>query len=55
MREEAYRDALSQKHAEIDRIIAQESLRPHPDDAKINELKRRKLQLKDKLRTLQPH
>lgn len=44
--------ALETKHATLDRRIADESGRPHPDSAIIADLKRQKLRLKEELTNL---
>ncbi|MGD9885188.1 MAG: YdcH family protein, partial [Reyranella sp.] len=48
-------DSLKAKHADLDRLIAEEEGRPHPDDARITELKRQKLRIKDEIVQLIPH
>lgn len=55
MNVQAHVETLTRKHAEIESIIAQENARPNPDLVRISELKRRKLDLKDKLSQLQHH
>jgi hypothetical protein len=40
---------LQAKHAQIEETIRQETLRPAPDELKLNKLKKDKLQLKEKL------
>ena len=42
-------DALEQKHAELAALIDEEEHRPHPDDIRLHELKKAKLQVKDEL------
>lgn len=42
-----HRDALTNRHAQIENRIAAESQRPVPDTVLITELKREKLRLKD--------
>lgn len=42
-------DALNQKHAEIEDIIAREELRPQPDALRLMHLKKKKLRLKEEL------
>ncbi len=42
-------DSLSDKHANLERAIEEENLRPHPDDVRISELKREKLRIKDEI------
>ena len=42
-------DLLNDKHATLERAIEKESLRPHPDDNRLSELKREKLRIKDEI------
>jgi hypothetical protein len=42
-------DSLNDKHATLERAIEEESLRPHPDDIRLSELKREKLRIKDEI------
>ncbi len=42
-------DSLNDKHATRERAIDEESLRPHPDDIRLSELKREKLRIKDEI------
>ncbi|MBB4210298.1 hypothetical protein CCR85_09545 [Rhodothalassium salexigens] len=51
----AHMESLRTKHQQIDRALARETARPMPDDAKIAELKRQKLKLKDTLSRLTTH
>ena len=44
-----HQTALETKHATLDRRIAEETGRPHPDTAAIADLKRRKLRIKEEL------
>lgn len=48
-------DALKAKHADLDRLIAEEESRPRPDEARITELKRQKLRIKDEIVHLAHH
>ena len=48
---QAYRESLAQKHATLEQEISSEERRPHPDDIRIASMKKRKLRLKDELRT----
>ena len=48
----AHVSALAEKHAELERIIAQELARPLPDQIRLAELKKQKLRLKEELETL---
>jgi hypothetical protein len=45
-------ESLKEKHQSLEQAIAQESLRPHPDDDTICSLKKRKLLLKDQIARL---
>ena len=45
--------ALRVKHAELDKLIAEENERPHPDDLKINEYKKQKLRFKDEIEQIE--
>lgn len=49
MGQDAWTDALKAKHAEIETILAEEERRPFPDFAMVQELKKRKLKVKDEL------
>ena len=49
MGQEARCDALKAKHAEIEFILSEEERRPSPDTAMVQELKKRKLRVKDEL------
>jgi hypothetical protein len=42
-------EALRERHATVDAAISKENQRPHPDEIRINELKREKLRLKDQI------
>ena len=44
--------ALQNKHAGLERRIAEERARPSPDDVLLKELKRRKLKIKEELASL---
>ncbi len=50
MGQDARTDALKAKHAEIEHILIEEERRPFPDFAMVQELKKRKLMVKDELR-----
>jgi hypothetical protein len=41
--------ALEARHAGLERLIAEESRRPHPDETRIAQLKKEKLRIKDEL------
>ena len=45
--EASHVSALQHKHANIDRLLHQEMIRPIPDDATVQLLKRQKLKIKD--------
>jgi hypothetical protein len=47
--ETAHMSALQAKHAGLERMIQQELNRPSPDESILQDLKRRKLRLKDEL------
>ncbi len=49
MRQDARSDSLKAKHAEIETILTEEERRPFPDFAMVQELKKRKLRVKDEL------
>jgi hypothetical protein len=44
--------SLVAKHAHIESLIAEERLRPHPDDIAIVQLKKEKLKLKEEINKL---
>jgi hypothetical protein len=46
-------ESLRSQHALLDDAIREENHRPHPDDARIHELKREKLRLKDEISAMQ--
>ncbi|WP_174280582.1 DUF465 domain-containing protein [Sphingomonas bacterium] len=41
--------ALETKHATLDRRLAEESARPHPDSTLVADLKKQKLKLKEEI------
>jgi hypothetical protein len=45
----SHHSALEIKHATLDRRLAEERGRPHPDDMVIADLKRQKLRLKEEI------
>ncbi len=55
MNSDAQIDALSTKRDALKQAIADENLRPHPDDARIAELKKEKLKLKDTIHDIEHH
>ena len=48
-------EVLRTKHASLETEIDQENLRPHPDEMKLQELKREKLRIKDEIAGLNHH
>lgn len=52
MNAEPHMLALKERHADLDHQIAEEELRPHPDEARLATLKKQKLRLKDELTRL---
>ena len=44
-----YIDSLRSKHAQLEQVILEESLRPLPDQALITQLKKQKLRIKDEI------
>ena len=42
-------DTLNDRHANLERAIEKENLRPYPDDIRLSELKREKLRIKDEI------
>lgn len=53
MNVEAHIEALRRKHGEIERELGEALVHPSVDDAKIHDLKRRKLHLKDEITRLE--
>ena len=49
---EPHLEMLRDKHARLDQVINEEYARPHPDEARLHELKREKLRLKDAISSL---
>ena len=43
------RDALQEKHAQLETKIDEENQRPHPDDMRLAQLKREKLRIKEEM------
>jgi hypothetical protein len=52
MNPEPHLQALKDRHASLDHEIAEEELRPHPDELKLATLKKQKLRLKDEMARL---
>ncbi|GGB33167.1 hypothetical protein GCM10011380_23290 [Sphingomonas metalli] len=48
----AHQTALATKHATLDRYIAEEQHRPHPDAIRLADLKKQKLRLKEEIISL---
>ena len=48
-------DSLKAKHLDLEQLIELEEARPRPDEAKIHELKRQKLRIKDEIADLARH
>ncbi len=46
-------EALRVKHLSLKHKIDEENQRPHPDDFRLNDLKRRKLRIKDEIALLE--
>ena len=49
---ETHLDELVEKHRALERTIEEERQRPYADDARIAELKKRKLHLKDEIQRI---
>ena len=49
----AHIETLEKKHAELKAAVAVESARPLPDFAKVTQLKKQKLKIKEELQKLQ--
>ncbi len=45
-------ETLKAKHADLENLIVEEEHRPAPDEARIKELKRQKLRIKDEIAQL---
>lgn len=52
MQSTAHQTALETKHATLDRRIAEEAHRPHPDATRLSDLKKQKLKLKEEIVSL---
>lgn len=48
-------ETLKTRHAALEQAIDEEATRPHPDDELLQELKKRKLRLKDEIAGLTRH
>jgi len=53
MKNDGRLEALKQRHASLDTVIAEEEIRPLPDDIVIHDLKRQKLAIKDEIARLE--
>lgn len=47
-----YIESLRTKHAQLDQVLLEESLRPLPDQALMTQLKKQKLRIKDEIARL---
>ena len=47
-------EELRTEHQSLEQQIVEENLRPHPDELRIQELKRQKLRIKDEIARLSP-
>ena len=47
-------EELRTEHQNLEQQIVEENLRPHPDELRIQELKRQKLRIKDEIARLSP-
>ena len=50
---ESHLSSLTTKHASLEQAIAEEQLRPRPDDGILSRLKREKLKVKEELARLE--
>lgn len=49
-------ESLKAKHAALEDALALEGGRPHPDESRLNDLKRQKLRIKDQISSVMtPH
>ena len=55
MGQDARTESLRAKHAEIESILIEEERRPFPDFVMVQELKKRKLRVKDELERASHH
>lgn len=51
--ENNHAQALNEKHARLENQIHEEEIRPVPDDARLAELKKAKLKIKDELLSME--
>lgn len=47
-------ETLKANHASVEAALHAETIRPHPDDGRLRDLKRTKLRLKDEITRLNP-
>ncbi|MCG8357906.1 MAG: DUF465 domain-containing protein [Kiloniellales bacterium] len=52
---EDHLEVLRTKHASLEAEIEEEAQRPHPDDIRIQELKKEKLKIKDEIAGIAVH
>jgi len=52
---ETHVSSLARKHADLDRLVAQETARPIPNTLRLTELKREKLKIKEEIERLSAH
>lgn len=52
---EAHLETLTQRHQELEAAIASEMKHPSHDEARVNELKRLKLRIKDQMQSIRIH
>jgi hypothetical protein len=48
-------EALKTRHADLEERIHKEAVRPNPDEAAVNTMKREKLRIKDEINSLSGH
>lgn len=48
-------ESLKAKHAALEDALAFEGSRPHPDETRLNDLKRQKLRIKDEISSAMTH
>jgi hypothetical protein len=52
---ETHVSSLARKHADLDRLVEQETARPIPNTLRLTELKREKLKIKEEIERLTAH
>lgn len=55
MGQDARKEALLDRHAELEAMLEREETRPLPDDSLLSDWKRQKLRIKDELHRMEPH